>query len=483
MKKDIFTVIEITDTHIKFLQAKMTRGLPVVNACAIRPLNHYTNEEIINHLIEMSRSMAIHPEQCIVVVPRRLIILKQLRLPSHEETEIKKMVGLQLVNQIPYPLEDVIYEYSILEKESSGYTQLLVIIVHKEVSERYLKIFEKVGIHPAKLTLSSLGVLGWGNYQEQKTKSDSKEVVTLIHIDHAHTEICFCCQKNLLFSRSINYGTKDLKGDNFIGLLTQIELSLQTYEKENMGPVMKRMVIISPVHETHALKEKLEAKFKIPVSEQSAEENIVVQKNVNLAQVQEQGVSLAIDIGLLFLESEKLINLLPSEVHDTKKTKYKRQQWIKFVFLFLLTAALGVSILGVEYFQKLREAQVLEQKIQNQKPELAQAKKTMEFMNLFEEKLQGRVFVADLIEELYLLVPSDIAFRSLQMDERGFFTIQGYAQTAGSVNNFQENLLKSVMFKEVSLQFATKRKIFNMEVTDFKITAQLKLKVMEEKND
>lgn len=483
MKKDIFTVVEITDTHIKFLQAKMARGLPTISACALRPLNNYTNEEIITNLIEMSRSMTINPEQFIAVVPRRLIILKQLRLPSLDETEIKKMVGLQLVNQIPYPLEDIIYEYSILEKESSGYTQLLVIIVHKEVSERYLKIFEKVGVHPGKLTLSSLGILGWWNYQEQKTKSDPKQVVTLIHIDHAHTEICFCCQKNLLFSRSINYGTKDLKGDNFIGLLTQIELSLRAYEKENMGPVMGKMVILSPVNETQVLKEKLESKFKIPVTEQSAAENIVSQKNVNLAQVQEQGVSLAIDMGFLFLEPEKLINLLPSEVHDTKKIKYKRQQWIKFIFLFFLTAALSVSILGVEYYQKLKQGQVLQEKIQSQKPELARAQKIIEFMNLFEEKLKGRVFIADLIEELYLLVPSDIAFRSLQMDERGFLTIQGYAETAGSVNNFQENLLKSAMFKEVSLQFATKRKIFNMEVTDFKITAQLKSKVVEEKND
>ena len=482
MKKDISTVVEITDTHIKFLQAKMGRG-PLVITCAIRSLNNYTNEEIINNLIEMGRLAAIHPEQFIAIVPRRLIILKQLRLPSLEETEIKKMVGLQLVNQIPYPLEDVIYEYFILEKESSGYTQLLVIIVHKEVSERYLKIFEKVGIHPGKLTLSSLGILGWWNYQALKAKSDLTQVVSLIHIDHAHTEICFCRGGNLLFSRSINYGTKDLKGDNFIGLLTQIELSLQAYEKENMGPAMKKMIIISALHQTHALKEKLETQFKIPVEEPSPLDNITSSKNINLAQPEEQGVSLAIDIGVLLLDPKKLINLLPVGVHDTKKTQYKRRQWIKFISLFLLTAVLALSIAGIEYYQKLREWQVLQERTETQRPQLAQAKKTIEVVNLFEEKLKERIFIADLMDELYTLIPSDIAFRSLQMDERGLFTIQGYAETAGSVNSFQANLLKSPTFKEVNLQFATKRKIFNMEVTDFKMTAQLNLKNVEEKND
>lgn len=482
MKKNILTIIEITDTHVKFIQARAARGLRLVSACNIRALHHFTDEEITNALIEMARLTSVSSDHLIVLIPRRFTILKQLRLPSHEEAEIKKMAGLQLVSQIPYSLEDVIYEYSVIEKEHSGYTQVLAIVVHKDVTDRYLKLLGKMGLHPARLTLSSLGLLGWWNNQEHKSKGTGQalhqkgagQVVGLINIDSAQTEICFFHQKNLLFSRSINYGAKDLKGDNLTGLLSQMELSLQAYAKENMGPAMTKIVVLSSSPEAVVLKEKLAEKFPIPMEIMSPAENIPLQKGITLpAGIEEQGISLAAGFGILTGEIKKSVNLLPAEVHDTKKIKHRKQQWIQFIFLFLLTSSLGFSILGIKYLRTLKVWQGVDEQAEKLKSKAAEAKKTIEFFNSFDQKFKERVFAADLIEELYTLTPEDISFRSLQLDERGLFTIQGYAEAAGSVNSFQARLLKSPAFKEVNLQFATKRKIFNMEVTDFKITCQL----------
>ncbi len=474
MKKGISTVIEITDTHIKLIQAKTARGINSVSHCNIRALHQYTDEEVINTLIEMARLTNIPSESLTVLIPRRFSILKQLRLPSSEDAEIKKMVGLQLVSQIPYALEDVIYEYSVIEKEPSGYTQVLVTVVHKEVTDRYLKLLGKMGLHPGKLTLSSLGLLGWWVYQEHKIKSDSKQVVGLINIDSAQTEIGFCHQKNLLFSRSLNYGARDLKGDNLIGFLSQMELSLQAYSKENMGPMLAKIVVICASPETTILKEKLAEKFSIPVEIMSSLENINLQRGLAWpVAVVEEGVSLVAGSGILAGEVKKIANFLPVEIHDTKKNQRRKKQGIQFIFLLILTLGLAFSVLGIEYFQTLQQWQGLDEEVQKLKPKITEAKKTIEFFNSFDQKFKGRIFVADLIEELYVLTPSDISFRSVQLDERGLFTIQGYAEAAGSVNNFQAKLLKSDSFKEVNLQFATKRKIFNTEVTDFKITCQL----------
>ncbi len=487
MKKGISTVIEITDTHIKLIQAKTARGINSVSHCNIRALHQYTDEEVTNTLIEMARLTNIPSEGLTVLIPRRFAILKQLRLPSSEDTEIKKMVGLQLVSQIPYALEDVIYEYSIIEKEPSGYTQVLVMVVHKEVTDRYLKLLGKMGLHPGKLTLSSLGLLGWWVHQEHKIKGDVKQalsskgtgqVAALINIDSAQTEIGFCHQKNLLFSRSLNYGAKDLKGDNLIGLLSQMELSLQAYSKENMGPALTKIVVICAHPEAPVLKEKLAEKFPVPLEIMSSFENINIQKGMPWpTAVVEEGVSLVAGSGILTGEIKKIANFLPAEIHDTKKSQRRKQQWGQFVFLLALTLSLGFSILGIEYLKTRQEWQSLDEKVQELKPKASEAKKTIEFFYSFNQKLKERMSVADLIAELYTLTPADISFRSLQLDERGLFTIQGYAETAGSVNSFQANLLKSNTFKEVNLQFATKRKIFNTEVTDFKITCQLNKEV------
>ena len=87
----------------------------------------------------------------------------------------------------------------------------------------------------------------------------------------------------------------------------------------------------------------------------------------------------------------------------------------------------------------------------------------------------GIARAADLINELTSIVPEEISFRSLYLDESGGFTIHGYAQSSSSVNDFQVNLVKSSFFQDVNRQFSTKRRIFNMDVTDFKITSTLNI--------
>ena len=81
--------------------------------------------------------------------------------------------------------------------------------------------------------------------------------------------------------------------------------------------------------------------------------------------------------------------------------------------------------------------------------------------------------MSDVIHELLRLMPQDLSLRSIYLDEQRRLSVQGYAQAATSVNNFQAGLVKSAAFAEVNLEYATKRKIFNMEVTDFKISFKL----------
>jgi len=141
MKKGISTVIEITNLHVKFYQFKNIRNERTMTSFDVKPIGDYTDEKIVEILIAMLRSKNIQAEELVFVVPRRLVILKQMRLPSKNEDEIKKMVELQLINKIPYSIEDISYHCTLLVEDSTDYSQVLVIIMHKEVSDRYLKIF------------------------------------------------------------------------------------------------------------------------------------------------------------------------------------------------------------------------------------------------------------------------------------------------------------------------------------------------------
>ena len=478
MSKSIFTSIEITDSGIRLFQAKTVRHQRVLCACDVKTLQNFTDGEIVEKLSEITALRDIQPQHLAVVIPRRLTILKQMRLPSQSEPEIRKMLDLQLVNQIPYAMEDVIYDFLVVDREPSGYVRVLVVIVHRQdVSEKFLKLCKEAGLHPERFVLSSLGIIDWLNYQQGKIPVPLNQSVLVLNIDVEHTEICFCHNQNLLFSRSVNYGARDLATENMRGLTHQVELSLKNYHKDNMGPGVKRMIVLSTLPEASALKRQLEEMSLIPVDFYSPLKNIFCQKNMSLGALKDHpGVSVASGTGFLLSVDKKALNLIPQEVHHIKESKRRQIQWTQFALLLALTLGLALSIPGGAFLRKAAYLRSLQEKNEAAKPELERIKKRMDMVKVVQNELGKRVVVADLIQELYRLAPPELSFQSIYLNEGGQFVIHGYAETSASVHNFQQNLVKSALFKAVNLEFATKRKIFNMEVTDFQITSEVNVK-------
>src|SRR3990167_988360 len=177
MKDGLLTAIEITDTHIKLIQAQRLRHAGSLTHCDFKELPEPTDPAVSKVLSQMIKAARIKPSTVTAVIPRRFAILRHLSLPSHADSEIRKMVELQIAKQIPYPREDVVLDYLIIEKQPSGYSKVLIVAVHKDVINRYLKIFKDAGVNLNSLTLSSVGLLGWFNYWQQKNKLKNTQPV------------------------------------------------------------------------------------------------------------------------------------------------------------------------------------------------------------------------------------------------------------------------------------------------------------------
>lgn len=474
MAKNIKSILEITDAHVKFIQAKVFRSKVVVNACEIRAFAHFTDDEIVKLVSECVYTKNVPHESLIVVLPRRWAILKQISLPSHQEGEIDKMLRLQLVNQIPYPIEDVICGHSIIEKLPTGYAKALAVVVQKETAKKYLSLVSRSGIHAGKLYLSSNALLEWVLFQEQAKALDARLSLCVINIDFAGTEVCFLNDRKLYFSRQFQSGARDLNSDNLLSFYEQIELSFQAYKRDLAGPEPKKVIIIATLSETSLLKEKIEKEMKIPVDIYSGIENVMSQRATNLSSLKNQsGISLAIPLGFLLSELSKPANLTPQEIRDTKKSNQRRKELIKLALLMFLVLGVSLFGVGIKLYQKSVVVGALEAEAALTKDKISSAQKKVDFANQLDSDLKNRVFLPDVIAELYRLAPPTVSFRSIQLVERTQFSIQGYAELGAGVTEFHTKMLKSSVFKNVSLQFATKRRIFNSEVTDFKINCEL----------
>jgi Tfp pilus assembly protein PilN len=81
--------------------------------------------------------------------------------------------------------------------------------------------------------------------------------------------------------------------------------------------------------------------------------------------------------------------------------------------------------------------------------------------------------IADVVNDLLKLTPKDVVFSAIQLDRSGALAVRGSALTGKDVNAFQSNLVNSDRFKDVSLEYATKRRRVNAEVTEFRLVCRI----------
>jgi Tfp pilus assembly PilM family ATPase/Tfp pilus assembly protein PilN len=475
MKKGILTAIEITDTHVKLLEAREQRDAPLISLCIIQDIERSSDDSILHALSTMiKRGKGRGPRECVLIIPRRSVILKQVSLPSHDKDELSRMLDLQIASLVPYSREDIIFDFYELDKDAAGYTKILLVAVHKNIVTRYVSILNNAGFEPTKIIVSSFGVLEWVSYEGMQ-KEEQPAPIAFIHLDYKHSEICFCYNKNLMFSRHINLGVIDLE-KNFNGFIEQIGLTFGAYRKSHMGADVSRVIILSDMPSVgESIKNTLKNYYNFTVDIFPVSKKFLIDKGFDFSSLREdEGISILPAAGSLISGLLHTVNLMPLELEDKQRWQARKQKIMQFVSLFLIVILLAAGALWINVYEEIMQLNVLKTKVADARQNVDLTQKSNQLMDFIREEVQERVFIADVIEELHILAPEEITFQSVFFNYMQGVTIQGLADNDSRVNKFQSQLMESPLFKDVTLQYATRRKRFKEEYTDFKMTFQLR---------
>ena len=134
------------------------------------------------------------------MIPRRLGILRQMTLPASDDIEINKMVGLQIINKVPYSREDIIYDYSIIEKRPAATPKFSLPLCTGILCSGMALLAKREFIR--KDNAEFRGIIKLAKLPKAKVPSDDKGLTVLINIDASDSEICFC-QKQNCFSHEV----------------------------------------------------------------------------------------------------------------------------------------------------------------------------------------------------------------------------------------------------------------------------------------
>ena len=157
------TVIAFNENHLQLVQSNASGRGYMISSYSIVNTDNISDENISQALVKLvaNKSSKLKPGTIIGVLPRSSLLLRYMMLPSHQEAELRNMVDLQISKQIPFPKDEVITDLTLIEKDTTGYAKVLVIVYLKEIIHKYLKICSSAGVAPQILTIGPLGVVEW----------------------------------------------------------------------------------------------------------------------------------------------------------------------------------------------------------------------------------------------------------------------------------------------------------------------------------
>ena len=473
MSKHIPTAIAMTDNCLKLVRARYVRGQGQMTALEVQHVNGDADAELLPALRELARLKAVKAGGAYLVLPRHLAILKVLRLPSQDERELRQMAEIQISSQTPYTMDEVEYDIRVISRDEEGYTKVLLIVIPKDVTERFIDLAEQARFTLAGITISSFGLLGWFRYQAGRNRLDAKSPLALCNIDLNHTEICFLEKQRLIFSRNVNVGLRELRSTPD-ELIQQIALSIKYYESERMGGPLSRFVVVSGQSDLQEFIGQLEGQLQMPCESISPTDGVSLPRHLRDAVLEaDAGLTLTAPMGIHFADPKQVVSLLPRSIRASKQNRILKRELIKLFLCVMLLYATALFVWSIRLSEKEKQVERLRSAVSELDPQIDEAKRKMRLIEYFDQYVDGRIFIPEVMGQLAKLVPEDISLNSLYLNERCVFTIQGYAQTREALNDFQARLVNEPMFRKVNLEFATSRRIFTMQVTDFKFTASL----------
>lgn len=406
--------VYITDNFIKFSLA----GLPEIN---IRSLN---KDEVVEKLKALLKNNRIIGEHLVLGLPRTQVAIKYLTLPALNDQEIAKMTDYELNNLFPYKPDELIYDYSVINKRSDGYSQVMLVAAPKEAIISRTSILGLAGLTPESINISTVSL--FNQFDARKRRPDD---YLLINLDDAFMEMLLINEGRLSFSRGINLKSPGETKD----LVKIVEENIIIIRSK--GGLVNAIILSGKGRELNDFARGLE---EILPSKVEIDDSLSVLK----------GLAPGIHSSAL------KINLLPEELKVRKiKNKMKNANLLFIALLFL-----NLSLCGNIVFQKIKVRQeylsLIKAGIREIGPQTYNLREKELKARLLKNSINSSRLTLSLLTELYRVAPEEISLNTLTISQQkipGVMTLTGQAGDSESVLRFASALKESVMIKSADV--------------------------------
>lgn len=313
----------------------------------------------------------------VVSVPGNMAFARFAKLPPVEPKKIPDIVKFEAQQQIPFPIEQVEWDYQVFQQDDSPDVEVGIFAITKERVMTYLNNYRTVDLKVDSLTLSPLAVYNTFNYE-----SPDGEGAIYMDIGTVSTDVIIV-EDGGIWLRTLPIGgnnftealvkqfkisfpkAEKLKREAatskyakqifqamravFADLVQEVQRSLGFYQSLNRDSNLTKLVGVGSTFRLPGLQKFLKQQLQIDVVRPDGFDKMPVLDGKRESEFSNHALNMATACGLALqgLDLEKVsANILPSHVLASRMWKAK-QPWIAASAACFVVAA---GLVGVKHF-------------------------------------------------------------------------------------------------------------------------------------
>ncbi|MBI1336189.1 MAG: type IV pilus assembly protein PilM [Phycisphaera sp.] len=317
---------------------------------------------------DMSRSSVV------LSVPGHMAFARFAKLPPVDPKKIPDIVRFEAIQQIPFPIEQVEWDYQVFSQEDSPDVEVGIFAITKDRLLQYLSNLKSVSLNPDALTLSPLAVYNAMAYDLDL--GDTASGVILMDIGTSSTDVVIV-ENGRIWLRTLPIGgnnftealvrtfnlsfpkAEKLKREAntskyarqifqamrpvFADLVQEMQRSLGFYQSLNRDAKLERVIGLGSTFRLPGLMKFLKQQLQLEVTRPDAFKRLTVEgrQEADFAQ-HAMNMATAYGCALQGLEIEKVsANLLPTYVIKRKLWRTKQPWVLGAAAVVALSAALS----------------------------------------------------------------------------------------------------------------------------------------------
>jgi len=450
------TVIELGADRVKLAEfAVQSGGATLTKFHVCQAATEVSPEEALADVVEVQGFDTSHVIGCL---PRNMVTVRMIDLPSMDLAEIAGMVDLQFGKQVPYSRDEVVADYRVL-KPRDGYTRVVLVVIQRGPLRECFNLMDAAGINIETMTIGSDGLALWVAGRPTAVEG---QVEAVLDIDTGHADLVVTQDGEMQYTRSILVGAEQLEEDEARWsekLVSEVKQSLEICRGESPELTVTRLLLTGCAKIPEALAGALGDALQFPIERVSLGQTVQDDPaGVDLDDAVGQDISLTALAGVAGDADSIALKLFPAATLRVR-AMISRAKGLTLLAVLLVAALFSGSFYGVsKYVVRKAQGDAVRAEVDRTRPAVQRVGEMQAVINAVSLREDAHFSSVALLGAVHAAVPEDVYFDAVDIDMgQELVTLRGAGPTRREVRELVNNLEKSPLLVDVKESGGTTR--------------------------